>query len=153
MSNAAIPEAPPKDVSGIDQLRAMIADDALQPPISRTLGFKCVEAEEGRVVFAGEAHAGVHNPYGAAHGGWYGVMLDSAMSCAIFSTMPPGRLQTTIEYKVNILRPATAATGLMRAEGWILRVGRRIAAAEGRVIDAEGRVYATGSTNCMVFDL
>lgn len=137
-------------MAGIDYLRA-VRDGAMpRPPISALIGFEIVEVEPGRVAFAlapGEHH---YNPLGIVHGGVAATVLDSAMGCAIHTTLPAGTGFTTLEIKVNYIRAMTEATGPVRAEGTLVHGGKQVAVAEGRVVDAKGRVYATASTTCLV---
>lgn len=140
------------ELSGLDFIRGVRDGRYPAAPIARTVGFEMDEVEEGRVVFSGEPHFGVYNPIGSVHGGWYGVLLDSAMGCAVHSSLPPGRAYTTLEYKITILRAATIETGRLWARGETVRCGRRSAVATGEIVDAQGRIYAQGSTTCLVFD-
>jgi uncharacterized protein (TIGR00369 family) len=94
-----------------------------------------------------------YNPLASVHGGIVATLLDSVMGCAVHSKLPRGRGYTTVEIKVNYVRPVTAATGRVRAEGTTIHVGRQIATAEGRLVDAAGRLYAHATTTCLVFAL
>ncbi|MEM1344676.1 MAG: PaaI family thioesterase [Pseudomonadota bacterium] len=123
------------------------------PPIAEPMGMRLIDVEPGRVVFEGRPAFAHYNPLGAVHGGWFGTLLDSCMACAVQSALPAGQGYTTLEYSVKILRAVTEATGALRAEGHTLRVGRRTGTAEGRLVDADGKLYATGSTTCLVFAL
>lgn len=124
------------------------------PPIARTLNFRLVEVEEGRVVFRGEPTFDAMNPIGAVHGGWFGTILDSCMACAFQSTLPRGKGYTTLEYKVNIVRPLLADGTAVLATGLVEHGGRRTGVATGTLRGAEdGKLYATGSTTCIVIDL
>ena len=90
---------------------------------------------------------------GTVHGGWYGTLLDSAMACAVMTKVPRGAVYTTLEYKVNILRGAREDTGRLRALGVARHVGRQTATADGTLVDAAGKVYASATTTCLVFDI
>lgn len=119
--------------------------------LARTLGYDVAEAVHGRVVVSavpGEAHL---NPAGTVHGGFAATLLDSCMGLAIQSTLEPGVGQTTLEFKISLLRPITPDTGPIRAEGMVLSRGRRVGTAEGRITDASGRLLAHGTTTCLVF--
>jgi uncharacterized protein (TIGR00369 family) len=87
------------------------------------------------------------------HGGWHGTLLDSAMACAVQTLCEAGRAYTTLEFKIHCVRPLTDRTGPVRAEGKVVASGRRMATAEGRLVDAEGKLYSHGTTTCMLFDL
>ena len=139
-----------RSMSGIDFLRA-IRDGRVSPaPISELLGFKLIEVEPGRAVFEvvpGEQH---FNPIGVVHGGLAMTLLDSAMACSVQTEIPAGSGYTTLEVKINLVRPITAGTGRMRAVGKTLHVGSRVGTAEGRLEDAAGKLYAHGTTTCII---
>jgi uncharacterized protein (TIGR00369 family) len=140
-------------VSGLDFLRMIIDGRFPGPPIAELLGFSPVEAEKGRVVFAAMPGARHYNPIGSVHGGFAATLLDSCMSCAVQSMLESGYGYTTVEIKVNFVRPITAETGEIRAEGKSIHVGRQIGTAEGRLTDAKGRLLAHGTATCFVFRL
>jgi len=104
-------------------------------------------------VFEGVPAFRHYNPLGTVHGGYAATLLDSCMGCAVHSTLPKGVSYTTLEFKVSLIRPITSDTGLVRAEGHTLNVGRRAATAEGRLTDAKGKLLAHASTTCLIFDL
>lgn len=122
-------------------------------PIARLLNFQMTEVGDGTVTFEGETSFDLYNPIGSVHGGWYGVLLDSAMGCAIHTKLPAGKGYLTLEYKVNILRGAREDTGRLRALGVARHVGRQTATADGTLVDAAGKVYASATTTCLVFDI
>jgi uncharacterized protein (TIGR00369 family) len=105
------------------------------------------------VMFQGEPTADFYNPIGSVHGGWAATLLDSCMACAVQSTLAAGRGYTTVELKVNLVRALSTDTGPVRAEGWVVHGGRQIATAEGRLTGADGKLYAHGSTTCLVVAL
>lgn len=141
-----------RTLSGLDLL-SRIADGSLpSPSIGVTVGFRLAEVEEGRAVFVGGWAEHLLNPAGTLHGGWYGTLLDSAMGCAVHSTLPAGSGYTTLEYKVNITRGIGSNAGTLRAEGWVVHRGRRTATAEGRIVDAGGKLYAHGSETCLILE-
>lgn len=135
---------------GPDALQEMVAGRLPQPPLAQTMGFRLVEASKGCAVFALTPAEYHYNPIGVVHGGVAATLLDSAMGCAVNASLPAGTTYTTLEIKVNYLRPLTMTTGEVRAEGTVTHLGRRIAVAEGRLIDAAGKLYATASTTCLV---
>jgi uncharacterized protein (TIGR00369 family) len=108
--------------------------------IGRTLNFRAVTLEEGRVVFEGNPDHSVYNPIGTVHGGYAATLLDSAMGCAVHSMLKPGQSYTTLELKIAYHRAMTDESGPVRAEGKIISVGRRAGFAEGRLVDAQGRL-------------
>ena len=140
-------------MTGIDFIQAMIAGKLPAPPIMRTMGFTLGKAEKGSVEFQATPSFEHYNPIGSVHGGYFATLLDSAMGCAVHSTLPKGIGYTTLEFKVTLIRPLLKDTGLVRAEGKILNSGRRAATAEGRVTDSNGKLLAHATTTCLVFDL
>ncbi|QNA83329.1 PaaI family thioesterase [Sphingomonas sp. So64.6b] len=136
-------------LSGLEQLRAMIASNA-QPPIGRTLDFSLVEVDEGRAVFEGNPDARTYNPLGTVHGGYAATLLDSACGIATHSKLASGQAYTTLELKVSYHRAMTADTGPIRAEGAITAFGRRVAFAEAKLTDANGRLLASATSTLLV---
>lgn len=137
-------------LSGLEALRLMAAGELPPPPIAQTLGFGAIEVEEGRVTFTIEPAVFHYNPIGVVHGGLALALLDSAMGCAVHSTLPPGLGYTTLEVKANFVRPLTASTALVRCTGTVVHAGRTVATAEGRVVDADGKLYAHGTSTLLV---
>ncbi len=140
-----------RTMSGIDFLRAMVNGEIPVPPMAMTLDFQLLEVEPGRAVFGCEPAEFHYNPIGVVHGGLASTILDSAMGCAIHSTLPAGTGYTTIELHVNLLRPLTRDIGLVRCEAEVIHLGRQVATAQGRLLDANGKLYAHGTTTCMIF--
>ena len=135
---------------GIEFLRAIRDGRLPAPPIARLLGFDLVEVESGHAVFElapGEQH---YNPIGVVHGGVAMTLLDSAMGCAVQTQMPAGDGYTTLEAKTNLVRPITSTTGRLRAIGKLVHLGKRVATAEGRLEDQEGKLYAHATTTCLI---
>lgn len=139
--------------SGLAVLQRILAGELPVPPIAQVLPFVLAEAEPGRAVFEGTPTAELYNPMGAVHGGFAMTMLDSAMTCAVMTALAAGEGCTTVETKVNFVRPLLASTGRVRAEARLIHAGARVATAEGRLIDAAGRVYAHGTSTCLRFPL
>lgn len=142
-----------KSQRALDVLREVIAEGEPFAPIAQTMGFTLVEVSEGRAVFELTPAEYHYNPVGIVHGGVAATLLDSALGIAILSTMSPGMTFTTLEIKVSYLRPMTAATGAVRAEGTVVHLGRQTAVAEGRVTGANGKVIATASTTCLLMPI
>ncbi|MEO0819582.1 MAG: PaaI family thioesterase [Pseudomonadota bacterium] len=140
-------------MSGLDFIRGIVEGRLPYPPIARPMGMRFVSAEKGRVVIEGRPAFDHYNPLGAVHGGWFGTILDSVMACAVQTTLPQGSGYTTLEYRVNILRPVLESTGGLRAIGEVDHAGRRTAVSHGRLEGPDGKLYATGSTTCMVLAL
>ena len=140
-----------KSYDGLGFLQAIIDGTLPQPPIGETLGFHLVEAEPGRAVFAGTPEFRHYNPIGTVHGGFAATLLDSALACAIATTMKKGDVWTTLELKLNYVRAMTTETGVVRAEGRVIHRGRSVATSVGDIKDAAGRLYAHATTTCMIF--
>ena len=144
---------PADQMTGLEQLRAAFdASRGGRAGIGKTLGFTVIEIEEGRVVFGGTPDENVYNPIGTVHGGYAATLLDSAVGCAVHSVLKAGQGYTTLELKVAYHRAMTKDTGPVRAEGKVIQAGRRAAFAEGRLVDEQGRLYATATSTLLVFD-
>lgn len=139
-----------RGLSGIEYLRAMQRRELPGPPIAATLDFMIDEIDEGRVVFTVVPAEYHYNPIGMVHGGLAATLCDSAMGCAVHSTLPAGTAYTTLELKVNYIRALTKETGLIRCEGTTIAVGGRIATAEARMTDEAGTLYAHAMTTCLI---
>ena len=148
-----VPAETLKSMSGRELLDAMRRGELPAPPIMRTLDFDLVEVDEGRVVFEGRPSLMHYNPIGTVHAGFAATLLDSAMACAVHAICEKGRGYTTLEFKINLVRAITEATGPVRAEGVVLQAGRRVSTAEGRLLDGAGRLLAHASTTCLMLDL
>ena len=140
-----------KSLAGLDYMNDMIAGKVPAPPIARLLDFRLVEVAHGRAVFECEPGEQHYNPIGVVHGGLASTLLDSALGCCVHTTLPAGTGYTTVELHVNLLRPLTKQTGIVRCEAEVIHVGRSMATAQGRLVDAAGKLYAHGTTTCMIF--
>lgn len=140
-----------KSYDGLGFLNAIAAGTLPQPPISDLMGFHLVEVEPGRAVFEGVPELRHYNPIGSVHAGFAATLLDSALGCAIFSTLHKGDAWTTLELKLNLVRGLTEDVGPVRAEGRIIHRGRTVATSEGDLKDAAGKLYAHATTTCMIF--
>ncbi len=138
-------------LSGLEQLRALLAGGR-QPRIGETLRFSLVEIEEGRAVFEGNPGLEVYNPIGSVHGGYAAALLDSACGCAVHSKLSPSQAYSTLELKVAYHRAMTAQTGVVRAVGHVVSIGRRAAFAEAKLTDAAGRLYASATSTLIVME-
>jgi uncharacterized protein (TIGR00369 family) len=146
-----VSDATRKQLSGLEFVQGLASGKLPLNTIARTLGYDVAEAERGRVIVTlmpTDAHL---NPAGTVHGGLTATLLDSCMGLAIQSTLDKDVSQTTLEFKISLLRPITPGTGEIRAEGKVLHCGRRIGTAEGRVVDGQGRLLAHGTTTCLIY--
>jgi uncharacterized protein (TIGR00369 family) len=138
-------------LDGLSQLRALMASGH-KPGILVALDLDFIEVEAGRAVFAGTPGDHAYNPLGMVHGGYAATLLDSACGCAVHSRLAASQGYTTLELKVAYHKPITKETGLLRAEGHVLSLGRRAAFAEAKLIDARGKLYASATSTLLVFD-
>jgi uncharacterized protein (TIGR00369 family) len=139
-------------LTGLEFVRGLVEGTLPLNPIARTLGYDVTEAAEGRVVVSAEPNDTLLNPAGTVHGGFAATLLDSCMGLAIQSTLEKGFGQTTLEFKISLVRPITPETGPIRAEGVVLHRGRRVGTADGRITDGKGKLLAHGTTTCLIFE-
>jgi len=139
-----------RGVSGVEFLQRIVSGELSPPPFAALLNFDLVEVSEGRATFAVNPAEYHYNPIGVVHGGLAATLLDSAMGCAVHSMLPAGAGYTTLEIKVNFIRAMTAETGRVRCEAKIVHSGARTATAEGRIVDEAGKLYAHGTTTCLI---
>ena len=139
--------------TGLALLQAMRDGDLPAPPILSTVGFELDAVEEGRVVFALEPGEHHYNPIGSVHGGVYATVLDSATGCAVHSVLPAGVGYTSLDLNVKFLRGMTTGTGRVTCEGRVVQRGRRTALAEASLTDSQGRLLATATSTCLLFEL
>jgi uncharacterized protein (TIGR00369 family) len=138
-------------LSGLDQMRWFQKErPADVPSIGRLLGIRLDDVEEGRTVMSLETRPDFANPLGTVHGGVVATLLDSVMGCAVHTTLPPGAGYATLEIKVNYTRPVALDAGCLTAEGNVIHGGRLTATAEGRVVNAEGKLVGHATTTCMI---
>lgn len=139
-----------RGLAGIDFLRGVRDGTIQSAPIQELVGMKLVEVDPGRAVWEvvpGEQH---YNPIGTVHAGVAATLLDSAMACAVHSSLPPGKGYTTLEFKINLVRAVTIKSGVLRAVGKVVHGGKTTATAEGRLEDASGALYAHATTTCII---
>lgn len=137
--------------TGLELLRELGEGRLPPPPIFVTMGFHGTEAERGRAVLVGEPGEFLYNPIGVVHGGYAMTILDTAMGAAVHTTLAAGERYTSLETKVNFVRPITVETGRVRCEGVVVHRGGRVATAEGKLIAEEtGKLLAHGTTTCLV---
>jgi len=141
-----------RQMSGLEFVQGLVDRSLPLNTIAQTLGYDVTEASSGRVVVTAEPTDAHLNPAGTVHGGFSATLLDSCMGLAIQSTLEKGVGQTTLEFKISLLRPITPDTGTIRAEGVVLNRGRRVGTAEGRITDGKGRLLAHGTTTCLIFE-
>lgn len=139
------------ELSGLELLRWMTADGAPdRPSIGRLLGMRFDELEHGRVVISVQTRPDFANPLGIVHGGIAATLLDSVASCAVHTTLPAGVSYTTLELKVNYVRAVQTSGETLTATGTVIHAGRRVATAEGRVVDDGDRLIAHATITCLI---
>ena len=138
-------------LSGLEYMRKVAAGELPPSGMGQLIGFKLVEVSEGRAVFTVTPDERHYNGLGIAHGGLAATVLDSALGCAINTMLPAGRIFTTLEMKINYVRPLRRETGEVRCEATTIHVGGRTATADGRIVDAAGKLYAHGTATCILF--
>jgi len=138
-------------LSGLEQLQQLLAAGQ-RPPICETLDFALVEIEKGRAVFAGTPGPRAYNPIGTIHGGYAATLLDSACGCAVHASLTAEQAYTTVELKIAYHRALTAETGPVRAEAHVVSLGKRVAFSEGRLTDAQGRLYASATSTLLILE-
>ena len=141
-----------KEMSGLEFVKGLVDGTLPLNTIARTLGYDITEVESGRVVITAEPNMTQLNPAGTVHGGFSATLLESCMGLAVLSTLERGIGQTTLEFKISLVRPITPETGSVKAEGVVISRGRRIGTAEGRITDGNGRLLAHGTTTCLIFE-
>lgn len=150
------PDAEPKGQvfgrSGMEMFEAIFCGELPPAPIGDTLDFVPIHMEPGVAIFQGRPHRRHYNPLGTVHGGWFATLLDSAVGCAVHTTLPAGKGYTTLELKVNMVRSLNDGVPLVRAEGKVIHAGRQVATAEGRIVGPDGKLYAHATTTCLIFE-
>ena len=140
-----------RTMSGMEYLQAMLDGKIPRPPISYALNFVLTEIGEGKATFIGEPAEYHYNPIGSVHGGLAATLLDSALGCAIHTTLPAGVWYTTLELHVNFIRPLTAQTGRVFCHAEVIHTGRTIGTAQARLVDEAGKLYTHGTATCVIF--
>ena len=138
-----------RQLTGLEFIQQMVAGNLEPPPMVALLGLRVAEVEFGRVTFVGTPTEAFYNGAGVVHGGYAATMLDSALGCAINTTAPVGKRFTTLELKINYIRPLTVRVGPLRCEATVLHTGRRVATAEARIVDSAGKIHAHATTTCI----
>jgi uncharacterized protein (TIGR00369 family) len=139
-------------MSGLEYLRSLMASGR-GVPIGALMDFHLVKVDTGVAVFSGTPAEFHYNPIGVVHGGFAATLLDSALGCSVHTTLKAGLAYTTVELKINYVRALRLSTGQVRCEGKVIYVGGRIATAEARITDSAGKLYAHGSTTCLIMPM
>lgn len=140
-----------RTTSGLEYLKRVVAGEIPGVPIGETLGFRLVEVEKGRVALLGHPDRRAYNLVGTVHGGWGATIIDSALALSTFSIVEADQAFTTVDIRVNYLRPLTVETGEVRAEGRVIQGGRKLAYCEAKLVDREGKLICHGTGSCLIF--
>lgn len=139
--------------TGLKMLQRIIDQKYPAPPIAAVINFALTEVGEGRAVFRGVPNANHLNPLGTVHGGWAATLMDSALGCAVHTTLAKGEGYTTVEFKVNLTRPITPQTGEVVCEGRVVQRGKTLAVSEATLKDKDGKLLAFGTETCSIFPI
>lgn len=140
-------------MGGLEFLRTFLAGDTPAPPMARALDFALTEVEDGHAVFEVKPQEFHYNPTGAVHGGLAATLMDSALGCAVLSTLPKGVGYTTVELHVNLVRAIQGDSPKLRAVAHVLHRGRTVRTAECKLVDEQGKLYAHATTTCVVLGM
>lgn len=149
----ALPKKEVTGLSGMDIFRHMMDGNLPAPPIMVHSNIRMKEFDEGRAVFTGMPAREFLNPLGTIHGGWISTLLDTALSCAVHTSLAPGEIYTTTSLTVNMVRPLTAGSGEVTCEGRVVHKGRRLATSEGEIKDSRGKLIAHATVTCMIMPM
>lgn len=139
-------------MSGLEYMRRVAHGEFEGAPMVRHLGMRMTEVEEGRcTIVIDEVRREHENGLGIAHGGLAATLLDTALSCAVNTVMPAGKIFTTLEMKINYIRAIHASNAPLTCVGHVVHAGSRTATAEGRIVDSNGKLYAHGTVTCILF--
>jgi len=141
-----------RDMSGLDYLRGIAEGRIPAAPIAALMGLSLVRAEPGQVTFRLDVGEHLYNPIGSVHGGVFCTLLDSAMGCSVHASLNRGQAYTSLELKVNFIKPLTLDTPSVVATGQVISLGRRVATASAQITGPDGTLYAHGTTTCLIFD-
>ncbi len=141
-----------RDMSGLEYLRGIAEGRIPAAPIAALLGLSVVQVEPGQVTFRLDIGEHLYNPIGSVHGGVFCTLLDSAMGCSVHAALNRGQAYTSLELKVNFIKPLTLDTPSVVAAGQVISLGRRVATASAQITGPDGTLYAHGTTTCLIFD-
>ena len=150
MSVAPLVHSSERAGTGLEYLQKIISGEYAGLPIGEHLGFRIASAEKGRVVVIGQPDRRSYNLLNTVHGGWTAAILDTAMALSNLSTLAADQIFTTLDIRINYLRPITVETGELRAEGGVIQGGRRVAYCEAKLVDGAGKLLAHGTGSCLI---
>jgi uncharacterized protein (TIGR00369 family) len=147
-----VSEEQARTMTGLEFVQGLVDGNVPLNPMAETLGYDIVDVSKGRAVITAEPHRRHCNPFGTVHGGLAATLLDSCMGLAVLSMLDKGFAQTTLEFKISLVRTITPQTGLVKAEGKVISCGRRVGTAVGTLMDKDGRILAHGTTSCLIYE-
>ncbi|NNG01126.1 MAG: PaaI family thioesterase [Desulfobacteraceae bacterium] len=138
-------------MAGLEYLQGILNGRISPPPVAMLIGYRIQDVSEGHVVFEIMPEECHYNPFGTVHGGIISTLLDTAMTASVLSTLPRGRSCSTVEIKLNFVRPVSIKNGVLRCDAEPIHLGRRLATAQGRITDSKGNLCAHGINTCSIF--
>ena len=142
-----------RSISGLDYLCAIRDGRIAPPPAARLVGYHIVNVAAGRAIFELNPSEYHYNPFSTVHGGLLSTLLDTAMTAAVMTVLPAGKACSTLELKVSFVRPVSSRTGPIRATADIIHTGKQVATVQGRIFDATEKLYAHGSSTCLIIQI
>jgi uncharacterized protein (TIGR00369 family) len=139
--------------NGTEMLQAIVRGEVAPPPIALTLDYSLTHVGDGEATFEIEPAEFHFNPLGTVHGGVISTLLDSALGCAVQTKCPEGVTYTTVDLNVTFIRPVLLTTGRLSARAEVINVGRKVGTARAELTDADGKVFATATTTCLIFEM
>jgi uncharacterized protein (TIGR00369 family) len=136
--------------TGIEFLQGILAGEYANLPIGEHLGFRLAAVDKGKVTMVGRPDERSFNYLNSVHGGWTAAILDTAMALSSLSLLDAGQTFTTLDIRINYLRPLTLETGEVRAEGRVIQGGRKVAYCEANLLDGAGKLLAHGTGSCLI---
>ncbi len=141
------------NTSGLDYLKSIKNGKIAPPPVAMLIGYKISKVENGYVAYEFNPKEYHYNPFSSVHGGIISTLLDTAMTASVLSALKKGINCSTIEIKVNFVRPVTSDCGTLKCEAQPLHVGKSIATVQGKLKDQDGKLFAHGVSTCSIFKI
>ena len=139
-----------REGTGLEYLQRIIDGEYAPLAIGETLGFRIAAAERGKVTIRGRPDGRSLNLLNTVHGGWSAAVLDTAMALSNLTLLSADQSFTTLDIRINYLRPMTLQTGEVVAEGGVINAGRRVAYCEAKLMDSAGKLLAHGTGSCLI---
>ena len=139
-----------QNISGLDYLCAIRDGSIAPPPAAHLVGYHIVNVDTGQAVAELNPSEYHYNPFSTVHGGLLSTLLDTAMTAAVMTLLPAGQACSTLELKVNFIRPVSSRTGPVTARANVIHAGKRVATVEGRLFDANEKLYAHATSTYLI---